>query len=149
MAYRQILYHLVFVTKHRKPTLTEAHDKELYDYIWGIIKNKKCKLFRINGVEDHIHILSDLHPSIALSDYVKDIKVATSIWLKEHGGFAEFEAWAEGYGAFTHSIKERQRVIDYIKKQKEHHKTVSFTEEYISLLQEHEIDFDEKYILGH
>ena len=110
MSHRQILYHIVFGTKHRKATITETHSKALYTYIWGIIKNKKCKLFRINGVEDHIHLLSDLHPSVALADYIKDIKVASSLYMKESGLFTDFEGWAEGYGAFTCSVKERQRI---------------------------------------
>ena len=70
MAFRQILYHIVFRTKFSKKTLNQANVQELYKYIWGIIKNKNCTLFRINGMEDHIHIMSDLHPSISLSDYV-------------------------------------------------------------------------------
>jgi putative transposase len=147
MSHRQILYHLVFGTKHRKPTITEAHCTELYKYTWGIIQNKKCKLHRINGIEDHIHILSDLHPTIALADFVKDIKVSTSIWMKENGLFPNFEGWSEGYGAFTISIKERNNVITYIKNQKEHHKKVSFMDEYKSLLDEYGIEYDEKYLL--
>ena len=99
--YRQIFYQIVFGTKHRQPTISIEHDEELYKYIWGIIKNKKCKLYRINGIEDHIHIFSDLHPSISLSDYVKDIKVASCIWMKESGKFPLFEGWQDGYGAFT------------------------------------------------
>ena len=73
-SYRQLFYHIIFGTKYRKPTIDEAHCKDLYRYMSGIIKKKNCKLYRINGVEDHIHIFSDLHPSISLSDYVKDIK---------------------------------------------------------------------------
>src|ERR1700712_3932803 len=98
MSYRQILYHTVFGTNHRQPTLDEHHCTELYKYIWGVIKSKNCTLFRINGVEDHIHILSDLHPSVALADFVKDIKVASSIWMKASGLFPNFGGWAEGYG---------------------------------------------------
>jgi REP element-mobilizing transposase RayT len=79
MSYRQILYQIVFATKYRQHTIADAHCNELYRYIWGIIKNKNCKLFRINGVEDHIHILCDLHPSVALADLVKDIKVSGSL----------------------------------------------------------------------
>jgi putative transposase len=107
---------------------------------------KKCKLHRINGVEDHIHILSDLHPTVALADFVKDIKVSTSIWMKENGLFPNFEGWSEGYGAFTISIKKRDNVITYIKNQKEHHKKVSFMDEYKSLLDEYGIEYDEKYL---
>ena len=65
-AYRQILYHIVFRTKGSEKTINQDHREDLYKYIWGIVKNKKCVLYRINGIEDHIHILSDLHPSIAL-----------------------------------------------------------------------------------
>ena len=73
-AYRQILYHIVFRTKGSEKTINKEHSTDLKRYIWGIIKNKKCVLFRINCMEEHIHILSDLHPSIALADYVKEIK---------------------------------------------------------------------------
>ncbi len=147
MSYRKILYHIVFGTKYRKPTLNETHCTELYSYIWGIIKNKNCKLFQINGVEDHIHILSDLHPSICLADFIKDIKVASAIWMKQSRLFPDFEAWAEGYGAFTYSVKERDTLIGYIKRQKEHHKKTTFVDEFKALLTEHEISFDERYLL--
>ncbi len=75
MSYRQIFYHIVFGTKHRKSTIVDENCEQLYKYIWGIIREKSCKLYRINGAEDHIHIFSDLHPSISLSNYIKDIKV--------------------------------------------------------------------------
>ena len=146
MSYRQITYQIVFATKSRKPTINEDHCAELYQYIWGIIKNHNCKLFRINGVEDHIHILCDLHPTVALADYVKDIKVASSKWMKSSDLFPKFDGWAEKYGAFTYTIKERPALIEYIKNQKEHHKTVTFLDEYKSLLEEHGIEYDEKYL---
>ena len=73
--YKQIFYQIIFGTKSRETTLTEAHCEELYKYIWGVIKNHNCMLYRINGIEDHIHIFSDLHPSISLARYVKDIKL--------------------------------------------------------------------------
>lgn len=145
--YRQIYYQLVFGTKNRQPTIAKEYDVELYKYIYGIIKNKKCKLYRINGIEDHIHIFSDLHPSICLSDYVKDIKVASSLWMKECGKFPAFNGWQDGYGAFTYSIRERDMIINYIKKQKEHHKTENFYDEFKRLLIENGIEFDEKYLL--
>ena len=144
MSYRQILYQIVFGTKYRRPTINETHCTELYQYIWGIVKSKNCHLFRINGVEDHIHILSDLHPSVALADLVKDIKAGSSRWMKESGLFPEFEGWADGYGAFTYSIRERDKIISYIKRQKEHHKKVSFVEEYSTLLEENGLRYEEK-----
>jgi REP element-mobilizing transposase RayT len=147
MSYRQIFYQIVFGTRQREQTITEEHCEELYKYIWGVIKNRGCKLYRINGTADHIHIFSDLHPSISLADYVKDVKLASSVWMKESGKFPEFKGWQEGYGAFTYSIKEKDRIIDYVKNQKEHHKTESFIEEYKRLLVENGITLDEKYLL--
>jgi len=120
---------------------------QLFKYIWGVLKNKKCHLYRINGVEDHIHILTHIHPSIALSDLVKDIKLASSAFIKESNIFPEFKGWQQGYGGFTYSINEKERLIEYIKNQEEHHKRVTFREEYISLLQEHAVPFEEKYLL--
>jgi len=146
MSYRQIFYQIVFGTKNRLPTIPESHCTELYQYISGIIKNKNCKLYRINGVGDHIHILSDLHPRICLSDYVKDIKVASSLWMKANGNFPKFEAWQEGYGAFTYSMREKNTIISYIKNQKEHHKKETFYDEFKSLLIETGVEFDEKYL---
>ncbi|MGH2552612.1 MAG: IS200/IS605 family transposase [Chitinophagaceae bacterium] len=147
MSYRQIFYQIVFGTKHRQATIEEAHCEELYKYIWGIINEKKCKLYRINGVEDHIHIFSDLHPGISLADYVKDIKVATSIWMKAHGKFPKFAGWQDSYAALTYSIREKDMIINYIKNQKEHHKKENFYDEFKRLLIENGIEFDEKYLL--
>lgn len=145
--FRQIYYQIVFGTKHRNSSIDEAHEQELYKYIWGIINNHKCKLYRINSMPDHIHIFSDLHPTVCLSDYVKDIKVASSIWMKESGKFPLFQGWQEGYGAFTYSIREKDMIIEYIKNQKQHHKKENFFDEHKRLLQEFEIEFDETYLL--
>ena len=145
--YRQIFYQIVFSTKNREMSISEEHEEELYKYIWGIINNHKCKLYRINSMPNHIHIFSDLHPSVSLSDYVKAIKVASSIWMKETGHFQQFAGWQEGYGAFTYSIRERDMIIDYVKNQKEHHRQENFYDEYKRLLEEHGIAFDGKYLL--
>ena len=118
----------------------------LYRYIWGIIKNKNCHLYRINGVADHIHIATHLHPSIALADFIKDIKVASSVWIKKDNVFPEFDKWQSGYAAFTYYIDSKNDLIEYVKSQKEHHRKVSFEEELRNLLIEHGIDFDEKYL---
>ena len=144
-SYRQILYHVVFRTKDGRKTLTLANSDELYKYIWGMIKNKNGYLYRINGMEDHIHILSDLHPSVALADYVRDIKTASSKWLKECGQFPHFEGWADGYCSLTYAFRDKDTIVNYIKKQREHHQTISFEEEYRKLLEEHGIEIDEKY----
>ena len=145
--YKQIFYQIVFATKNRQPTIDEDHETELHKYIWGIIRNKNCKLYRINSMPDHIHIFSDLHPSVCLSDYIKDIKVASNIWMKTSGKFKRFSGWQDGYGAFTYSIQQKDIVINYIKNQKQHHRKESFYDEYKRLLTENGIEFDEKYLL--
>jgi len=146
-SYRQILYHLTFHTKNSEKVLHNSGNEELFKYIWGVIKNKKCRLYRINGVEDHIHIVCDLHPLIALADLVKDIKVSSSIWIKARGIYPLFSNWAESYGAFTLSIREKDTIIKYVMNQQEHHKRENFREEFIRLLKENGIDFDEKYLV--
>ena len=143
-SYRQLYYHIVFGTKFRKPTIPDVHCQLLYKYIWGIIENKKCKLYRINGGKEHIHLLIDIHPTIAVSTFVKDLKVSTSIWLKQQREFQNFEGWAEGFAIFTVSHPDKDRVIEYIKDQKEHHQKLAFLDEYKILLKEYGIDFDEK-----
>jgi putative transposase len=146
-SFRQSTYQIIFSTKNREPTITELHCEELYKYIWGIINGHKCHLYRINGVEDHIHIVSDLHPSVCLADYVKSIKVASSIWLKESGKFPIFTSWQEGSGTFTYSKEDRDSVINYVKNQKDHHKIETFLDEYKRILKEQGIPFDKKYLV--
>jgi len=145
--YTQILYQIVFSTKNREKALIKDHREKLFRYIWGILKNKKYILYQINGVDDHLHIATHVHPTVAVASLVKDIKVSSSDWIKEQGLFPKFKAWQVGYGAFTYSVNEKKALVNYIKKQEEHHKTISFREEYIELLKEHNIEFDEKYLL--
>ena len=144
--YTQILYHIIFSTKNRENVMLKNRREELLKYIWGIAKNRKCHLYRINAVNDHIHLLTHLHQSIALSDFVKVIKTGSSKWIKENRIFPEFEHWQDGYGAFTCSINDKNRLIEYIKHQENHHKQVTYKEEYINLLHEAGIEYDEKYI---
>lgn len=145
--YTQILYQIVFSTKHREPTLTKQNREELFRFIWGILAKKNCHLYRINGVEDHLHILTHVHPMISLSSLVKDIKVSSVLHIKNQKLFNNFNSWQEGYGAFSYNIKEKGRLIDYIKNQEEHHQKIDFGDEYIQLLKENEIEFEERYLL--
>ena len=145
--YTQILYHITFSTKQRRPTLKKENRIKLFKYIWGLLENKNCHLYRINGVEDYVHIVTHLHPTIALSDLIKDIKLSTTDFIKNKNLFPIFDGWQNGYGTFTHSISEKDRLIEYVKNQEEHHKKTSFNDEYIKLLKEHKIDFNEKYLL--
>lgn len=145
--YTQILYQIVFSTKNRERTLSEGKREELFKYISRVLANKKCHLYQINGVEDHIHILTHLHPSVALADLVKDIKLSTSKFIKEKSLFTNFRGWQGGYGAFTYSVDSKSILINYIINQAEHHRKKTFREEYLELLKEHGVEFDEKYLL--
>lgn len=147
MSYTRLLYHIVFRTKYGKPTIPEAHEKELYAYIMGIIKNKKSKLYRIGGTENHIHLLVDIHPTIALSDFMKELKEYSSKWLAKNPHFPDFECWAVSFAGFTYSLNDKQKIINYIKNQKTHHKTVSFEKEYRRFLTDNGIDIDERRFL--
>lgn len=124
-SFTQICYHIVFSTKYRRRTLLGDRHQDLYKYIWGIIKNQKGHLYRINGVEDHVHILTSIHPTVALANFVKDIKIASSIWIKEKRVFPAFTGWQLGYGGFSHSVGEIPDLIEYVKGQQEHHRTVT------------------------
>ncbi|MEA1898783.1 MAG: IS200/IS605 family transposase [Bacteroidota bacterium] len=144
-SYRQILYHIIFRTKNSRKTLPLHSRDKLFAYIMGIIKNKNCHLYRINGMKDHIHILSDLHPGIALADFMRDIKTSTSVWLKQQDEFQLFDGWADGYAALTYSYREKETLINYIKNQQNHHKKVSFIEELRTLLESQGIQIDDRY----
>ena len=144
--YTQITYQIVFCTKHRKKVLTSPNRNELFKFIWGVLKNKKCKLYRINGVEDNIHILTHLHPSVSLSDLVKDIKISSSIYIKEKNLFPDFKCWQPGYGAFTYGLKDRGRLIEYVKNQEEHHRVKTSKDELKCILSENEVVFEEQYL---
>lgn len=145
--YTQILYQLVFSTKGRERSLSESGQEKLNSFIWGILKNKKCHLYRIGGVEDHIHIITHIHPTVAVATLIKDIKFATTSFIKSEHLFPRFSGWQDGYGAFTYSISAKDNLIEYVKNQKEHHKKRNFKEEYIKLLEEHGIEYDERFLV--
>src|SRR5690606_38384307 len=145
MAYTRILYHLVFRTKCSGKTIPLDHAPELYRYIWGSLKNKNCVLYRINGMEEHVHILFDLHPSVALADLVKDITVASSKWMKQSGLFPDFRGWGIKYCAFTYSIREKDMLINYIKNQQTHHRNESFQDAIHRLWKDAAIEDDIKW----
>jgi putative transposase len=144
--YTQIIYQIIFGTKNKDETLAKDNRSKLFEYMVGILLNNKCHVYCINGVEDHIHIICQLHPSVGLAWLVKDIKLATSAFIKEKNLFTKFIGWQVGYGAFTYSIKEKEKLIAYVNNQEEHHKRITFREEYIELLNEHGVEFDERYL---
>ena len=145
-SYRQILYHIVFCTYNRENSIPFDHQEALYKYIWGIITKRNGVLYRINGMENHIHILSDLHPTVALSNFIKEIKTASNTWMKETGNYPNFTSWAEGSCCLTDAYRDKEMLVNYIKNQKEHHKKVTFEEEYRALLDEHGVVVDERYV---
>jgi len=145
--YTQLIYHFVYSTKNRDNTLHADHRTDLYKYICGLLNNKNCHLYRIGGVSDHIHILTHVHPTIAPATLIKDIKLASSEFIKTVLSIRNFTGWQSGYGGFSCSFQDKDKLIEYIKNQEQHHTKKTFTEELIELLNEHGITFDEKYLL--
>ena len=146
-SYRQILYQIVFSTKHRERTLIKRDRPELFRYMAGVVKKQNCHLYQLNGVEDHLHIVTDIHPSLALADLVKDIKLSANSFIKEGNILNNFVGWQKGYGAFTYHVNSLQGLIKYVKTQEEHHRALSYEDEYRKLLEEHHIEFDERCFL--
>jgi putative transposase len=145
--YTQLMFHVVFSTKDRERTLSDGDREKLYKYIWGIHAGLKCHLYRIGGVDDHVHILAGIPTTLAIAKYVQEIKAGSSHWLKNQFDFPRFESWQDGYAAFTVSYREKDGLIEYIKRQEEHHRSESLPDEYRRLLTEHGITFDERYLV--
>ncbi len=147
MSYTRLLYHLVFRTKYSIPAIDIMYETELYRYIWGFIKNKNSILYRIGGMPDHLHLLIELSATLALADFVRDLKNSSGKWLRENPQFPLFQGWGTGYAAFTYSLNEKETIINYIKNQKEHHATVSLEEEIRGLLAENGCVVKEEYFM--
>lgn len=145
--YTQIIYQIVFSTKHRENSLKSNGRNKLFKYISGLLKNKDCHLYQIGGVSDHIHIVTHVHPSIALPYLVKDIKISSSKFIKSQDMFPKFTSWQEGYAAFTYSFDFRDNLVRYVQNQEAHHKKVSFVDELKELLKQHNVEYDEKYLI--
>ena len=142
----KIFVHLVFSTKYRSPLIKPDIDNELYSYIGGIITGLGGIPIIINGVEDHIHILTTLPKTITLSKYLEEIKCSSSKWIKTKGiNYKDF-SWQRGYGAFSVSSYKVDVVKNYIARQKEHHKSQNFKIELIKFLEEYKVEYDERYL---
>ncbi len=140
-------YHIVFGTKYRHPLIKAEFQKQLYEYIGGIIRAQNGYLMEIGGIEDHIHILASLPPNKAVSDAIRDIKANSSKWINELNliNTPRF-SWQKGYGAFTVSYSLIESVRKYVQNQREHHQAKTFKEEYIAILKLHDIDVNLKYL---
>lgn len=147
MAYTKLIYHIIFRPHDSQPVINEEHEKDLYMYVFGFCKNHDCKLFRINGMPDHLHLCVALPPTVVVADFVHDIKIATGNFMRANRDkFPHFVAWARGYCALTYSEKDRNTVCEYIRNQKNHHRKFTWREEYIAFLQEAGIEYDERYL---
>lgn len=123
------LFHIVFCTKNRQMTITSVHKEDVYRFIWKVINNLNCKLLRIGGIENHVHMLVNMNPSVALSTLLREIKANSSAWMKGSGKFPQFIGWADGYYGCSISPEHQNSVIDYIKGQEIHHHGISFDDE--------------------
>lgn len=148
MAYTYLLYHIVISPKHHESVINEEHERDLHNYIWGICKQKRCILHRINSMPDHMHMLVEIHPSISVADFVKTIKISTNTWMHNSGFFPKFDRWAESYCALSYSREQKDTVRAYIMNQKEHHRHQTLAEEYTTLLAEFGMVPDEWLLKG-
>ena len=129
MSYTKNYQHIIFRTKRSLPTIPLECSDELYRYIWGFCKRRNVNLFRINGMQEHLHLFADIPTTIAIADFVRELKASTSRWLKDNPRFPDFQGWAEGYASFSYGENEFNKIVNYIRNQREHHATVSFADE--------------------
>jgi REP element-mobilizing transposase RayT len=144
--YTQCYFHLVFSPKNRLALIKTEWKDNLERYISVIVQNRKHKLLAINAQPDHIHILIGYYLSDLIPDLVEDIKTSSTHWVKENR-LSEFKfEWQKGYGAFTHSKSKIDTVAKYIVNQDNHHKKRSFRDEYLEMLRNNGVEFDEAYV---
>ncbi len=145
-SYTNLIYHIVFSVKDRRPLITDIYQSRLYDYIGGAIRAQGGISLGVNGTEDHVHLLAKLRPDKSLSDVLRDLKANASGWM--HNVFPDLKdfTWQRGYGAFTVSQSNINQLQGYIARQKEHHRKQSFRDEFIEFLKLNGIEFDERYL---
>jgi putative transposase len=142
----RMLIHLVFSTKNREPVLTPEVRRELHPYLVGVLNGIDCPSVQVGGVEDHVHLFFGLSRTMAMSSVVEAVKTSSSKWIKMKGrAFGNFH-WQAGYGAFSVSQSVADTVVAYIQNQAEHHRTMTFQEEYRKFLDKHQVAYDEKYV---
>jgi|SRR5690554_4981789 len=144
--YTQIYIHVIFAVKGRGSLISERWDQDLYKYMNGLISNKGQKPLAINGAYDHIHFLIGMKPTCCLSDLVREIKKSTNTWINDNKLTHSSFAWQEGFGAFSNSHADLNRVIAYITHQKEHHRKFSFKSEYLEILKDFEVSYKDAYL---
>ena len=147
MSYTQLYYHIVIRTHCSRPTIKEEYERELYNFIYGMCKNRDVNLLRIGGMPDHLHLFVALPSLLPVGRFVQAIKSVTSVWMKENPHFPDFDSWSKDYAAFTYSTRDKQMIVNYIRNQKKHHKKVSFPEEYRQFLLDNEVEIQERFFL--
>jgi REP element-mobilizing transposase RayT len=147
-SYTNILIHFIFSTKNREKIISEELQERLWPYMGGIARENNMKTLAIGGVEDHVHLLISLPPTLSFAKAIQLIKGGSSKWVHDTFPKHKYFKWQEGYGAFSVSASHIENTVAYIKRQKEHHKIKTFQDEYIAFLKKHEIEYDERYIWG-
>jgi putative transposase len=140
-----LIYHIIFGTKERRPLIDDSISEQLFKYITGIIANHGGKTVAINGTADHIHILVSLNADKALSEIVRAIKANSSKFVHDEFPSQLFQ-WQDGYAAFTVSHSQADSVVKYIVGQPEHHRKISFEEEFAAFIKKHGIKIDPRYM---
>jgi REP element-mobilizing transposase RayT len=144
--YSQIYIQAIFAVEQRAALIQSAWKEELFKYIGGIFRTKKQKLIAVGGVEDHIHLLFGLRPSLAISDLIRDVKSDSTEFINKKRFTRRRFSWQEGYGAFSYSRSQLDAVAKYVLEQEKHHAKRSFKNEYVALLDHFEVEYDEKYL---
>lgn len=138
--------HIVFSTKNRQRFLTPTVTERLYPYLGGILRNRKCQLLRVGGVEDHVHLLIRQARDISISEMVGELKSISSGWIHDEFPDLKHFYWQQGYAAFSVSLSGIDTVSAYIDNQAEHHRVKTYQEELREFLEKHGIEFDERYM---
>jgi len=141
-----LVFHVIFSTKNREPTIISEMRDELHRYMGGIIKGESGVVLEIGGMADHIHIVIKLKPVHSLSEIMRKVKGNSSKWVNEQNRLKDRFAWQEGYGAFTVSESQISAVIRYVKEQEKHHRIFSFKDEFIRILKRHRVEYEERYL---
>jgi len=144
--FTNLLFHIVYSTKYRRPVIEKSWQDQLYGYVGGIVRENKGTLLCMGGVDDHVHLLAKLSPTIAVSDMLRLIKANSSKMVNEQIKPRSPFEWQSGYGAFSVSESKLDKVQDYILNQEEHHRKQSFEDEFIVMLKRHSIAYDPRYI---
>ena len=142
----QVYIHLVFHTKYSSVTIREEDLPKLFAYIDGIVVNQNAMVIQIGGVPNHIHILCTLPRIVSMANFVEEIKKCSSRWIKTLDSYYSKFTWQGGYGIFSVSASQVQKVKDYVTNQKEHHRKKTFQEEYEAFLKAYNIEYDPEYV---